>query len=198
MTASTRAPFRFWLRRDEPGAPRFSVRFDLSEGRGLVRLDRPGVRLDPPARRSGQTTGLAPAAVRSAVFLHVLGQRRIGYALSRLGEPVLASIRDTEWRRLDVVNTDGNGSHFLELPPDEQLPPTQTFRVADLGPVLREARAATAVDPMAPPPAPQNPRGPVTGLVRHLRREVSRLKMENDALRAKLARIEAERRGSGR
>jgi hypothetical protein len=188
MSDSTRTPFRFWLRRDEPGAPRFSVRFDLTEGRGLVRLDRPGVRLDPPARRSGQTTGLAPAAVRSAVFLHVLGQQRVGYALSHLTDAMLTSIRDAEWRRLEVVPALEGG--FLELPPEEELPPTQTYRIADLGPVLREAQAARAIDPDEPPAAPRNPRGPVTGLVRHLRREVNRLKVENDALRARIARME--------
>lgn len=195
-----RPMFRIWLRRDERGAPRFSLRFDVGEGRGLIRLKRPGVRLVPPARRTGSITGLAPTGLRTATFLHVRGPSRDAWHFETLDERFLAGIEDTEWRMLEPAPAPGGGGQ-LELPPDEVLPPTQVYRVADLGPVVRDAVAAEAVAPESPPkPAapPAQARGPVTGLVRHLRREVARLRMENDALRAQLARIQHGTGGGSR
>jgi hypothetical protein len=195
-----RVMFRIWIRRDERGAPRFSLRFDVGEGRGLIRLNRPGVRLIPPARRTGSTEGLAPGGLRSATFLHVRGPTRDKWTFEALEDALLDGIQDTEWRLLDALPAAGGGGQ-LELPPDEVLPPTQVYRVADLGPVVRDAIAAEAVAPESPPEPPPpvaQARGPVTGLVRHLRREVARLRVENEALRAQLQRMQHGRGGGGR
>lgn len=183
-----RSIFRIWLRRDERGAPRFSLRFDVGEGRGLIRLDRPGVRLEPPARRNGSVSGLAPGGVRTATFLHVRGSVRDAWSLEALTDASLERIADTEWRMLKASAARAGGGR-LEVPPDEVLPPTQVYRVADF-----DRGGAAAARPVpedrAPAPArPAPPRGPVTGLVRHLRREVTRLRVENDELRAQLASV---------
>jgi len=191
-----RSIFRIWLRRDERGAPRFSLRFDVGEGRGLIRLDRPGVRLEPPARRNGSVSGLAPGGVRTATFLHVRGSVRDAWSLEALTDASLARIADTEWRLLEASAARTGGGR-LEVPPDEVLPPTQAYRVADFDRGGAAAARPLAADP-APAPAPARPappRGPVTGLVRHLRREVTRLRVENDELRAQLASV---RRVTGR
>ena len=187
-----RSLFRIWLRRDERGAPRFSLRFDVGEGRGLVRLNRPGVRLEPPARRNGSVSGLAPGGVRTATFLHVRGSVRDAWSLEALSDASLERIADTEWRMLEASAARAGGGR-LEVPPDEVLPPTQIYRVADF-----DLDGSTAARPLPEERAPARtapPRGPVTGLVRHLRREVTRLRVENDELRAQLASV---RRVTGR
>ena len=156
-----RPMFRLWLRRDERGAPRYSVRFDVGEGRALIRLNRPGVRLEPPSRRSGSAEGLAPAGLRSATFLHVRGPSRDAWSFERLEDRVLEGIQDTEWRLLEASPSQAGGGR-LELPPDEVLPPTQVYRVADLGPVVRDAIAAGG-GPVAPESPPEPPPPPGAG-----------------------------------
>jgi hypothetical protein len=157
-----------------------------------MRMDRPGVRLDPPARQSGQDLNLRAAQLRTSVFLHVRGGRRTSYALTQLTDVALARIHDNEWRLLDVGPAAPDAakaghSAVLFLPPDETLPPTEIRRRVDLG--LPEAPPLAPPSPPKPPKAPAVPTGRNTALVRLLRREVARLRLENDALRSRLSRL---------
>ena len=46
-------PFRIWLRRMSSLERTFALRFEAFEGKGVLRVARPGVLVDPPARVSG-------------------------------------------------------------------------------------------------------------------------------------------------
>lgn len=101
--------FSFWVRRNAGDGAVYSVRFEVEEGKGLLRVARPGVLVDPPARESGFEERLTPAQVRASRFLHVWdgGRKRQGYVLSRLTDDVLAGLRSGTWERMQIVSDGG-------------------------------------------------------------------------------------------
>lgn len=119
MQPSTNEPtrFRFWVRRSPGEDPTFSVRFEVRHGKGLLRVARPGVLVDPPARQSGYEERLTPAQVRASRFLHVWdsGRKRQGYVLSRLTDEVLVELEPERWVELSV-ETDGGFCWLIPRP----------------------------------------------------------------------------------
>ena len=101
--------FRFWVRRSPGEGAVYAIRFEVEGGKGLLRVARPGVLVDPPARESGFEERLTSAQVRASRFLHVWdsGRKRQGYVLSRLTDPVLGSLPPTSWEELHVVSDGG-------------------------------------------------------------------------------------------
>lgn len=114
--------FRFWVRRGPGDDPNFSIRFDVRHGKGLLRVARPGVLVDPPARQSGYEERLTPAQVRASRFLHIWdsGRKRQGYVLSRLSDEILLTLPVERWVELGM-ESDG-GFYWLVPRTDEPEP----------------------------------------------------------------------------
>jgi hypothetical protein len=115
-TSAGVAGFRVWVRRlDVPEAP-FAVRFEVRGGKGILRVARPGVLIDPPARAAGVEERLTAPQLRASRFLHVRdgGRERRAHSLSRCEEGVLEALPAGEWTELEAV-LDGPNA-FLALP----------------------------------------------------------------------------------
>lgn len=134
--------FRFWVRRSPGEGAVYSIRFEVDGGKGLLRVARPGVLVDPPAREFGFEERLTSAQVRASRFLHVWegGRKRQGYVLSRLTDAVLAELPLGSWEELSVVN-DGGFCWLVHRAPEEldanSLEPLDLNRTGDL---LRDNR----------------------------------------------------------
>lgn len=113
--------FQVWVRRtDDPEAP-YALRFTVHGGKGILRVARPGVLIDPPARATGLEEHLTGAQIRQSRFLHIResGRDRIAFALSRLDDASLERLPVTTWVEL-VVDADSAGHYLLlELAPTE-------------------------------------------------------------------------------
>ncbi len=96
--------FHVWIRRgaESPGA--FALRFEVLDGKGILRVTRPGLLSDPPARRTGLEERLTADQVRASRFLQVWdgGRYRQGHQLARLVDPRLASLPADRWVELLV------------------------------------------------------------------------------------------------
>lgn len=149
--------FQFWVRRSHGEGAVFSIRFEVEEGKGLLRVARPGVLVDPPARESGFEERLTPAQVRASRFLHVWdgGRKRQGYVLSRLTDAVLNELTRGVWEQMKVIS-DGGFCWLVPGIPDEPrqatadpetLPGDALEPVDLLEPVTTEAEVIEAPDP---------------------------------------------------
>ena len=108
-------PFRIWLRRMSSLERTFALRFEAFEGKGVLRVARPGVLVDPPARVSGYESDITAQNVRSSRFLHVSGtaRRRDTWFLSRLSDEQLNGLQRDTWAELSPVVD--RGAHHLLL-----------------------------------------------------------------------------------
>ena len=97
--------FNVWLRPDRGGT--FSVKFSVSEGRGVLRVSSPGVQVDPPTRTNDVITNLTWADLHAARFLLTprRGQRRT-YHFSDLDAGHIEDIQADAWNSLepDIIN----------------------------------------------------------------------------------------------
>lgn len=174
--------FRFWVRRSPDADPTFSVRFEVRQGKGLLRVARPGVLVDPPARQSGYEERLSAAQVRASRFLHVwdAGRKRQGYVLSRLTDELLVGLSEERWVEMGI-ESDGGFCWLLPLPDDVavtiQDPAEEPTRAIDdlMGGVVEEiVDPESEFDntmPLQSLEAVANPFGKATTLVRHMRRQ---------------------------
>jgi hypothetical protein len=85
------------------------------DGKGILRVARPGILIDPPARMSGFEEQLSSEQLKASRFLHVwgAGRKRQSHILSRLDDARLDRLAADNWYELTVV-TDG-GYRYLEL-----------------------------------------------------------------------------------
>ncbi len=176
--------FRFWVRRGPGDDPTFSVRFDVRHGKGLLRVARPGVLVDPPARQSGYEERLTPAQVRASRFLHIWdsGRKRQGYVLSRLSDEILLTLPVERWVELGMEN---DGGFYWLVPRTDEPEPYQDSTEAPES-VLDDNTEAHATNPEEDSEltSPGQEEPPVAGLaggfdrattlIRHLRRQHGR------------------------
>lgn len=115
-SAANSPRFRVWIRRETESEGPFSIRFVVEDGKGLLRVSRPGVLIDPPARPSGAESRLTGAQLRASRFLHVWdsGRSRQGYTLTRMDEPSLDRAPDDRW--VELLVTEGGVLCYLSLP----------------------------------------------------------------------------------
>jgi hypothetical protein len=131
--------FRIWLRRQAHADGPYSVRFEVFDGKGILRVARPGVLIDPPARPLGFEERLTAPQVRASRFLLVWdgGRARQGNLLGRLDE---ASLERLELDRWVELGTHLEGAfRYLVLPAGALRAPTQE---APKRPSLSELRHA--------------------------------------------------------
>jgi hypothetical protein len=198
--------FRIWVRRSARAAAPFSVRFEVFDGKGILRVARPGILIDPPARVSGFEEQLSSEQLKASRFLHVwgAGRKRQSHILSRLEDARLDRLAPDNWYELTVV-TDG-GYRYLEL---ENLLSATSEEPAELvtKPLPREEIRLPPPRRADPPPAepiaqaparatdPSHPfdgLGASTVLVRLLRRKLQDVELQNSILTARVSALEAE------
>lgn len=102
MDLSLQTSFQFWIRRTDDGSSTFSLRFEVRNGKGLLRVAHPDVLLDPPASNSGLQEGLDADVVRASRFLLVAdaGRVRKGFFLAALGAEFLERLPQGLWVEL--------------------------------------------------------------------------------------------------
>ncbi len=112
--SETAEAFELWIRRGA-GESAWSVRFETRQGKGLLRVQRPGMLIDPPARPTGSEDRMTSAALRATRFLYVAdaGRVRHTWSLERLEDLMLERVRTDEWTRL-AAHREGTAS-FLVL-----------------------------------------------------------------------------------
>jgi len=199
--------FRFWVRRSPGEDPTFSVRFEVRQGKGLLRVARPGVLVDPPARQSGYEERLTAAQVRASRFLHVwdAGRKRQGYVLSRLADDVLSDLAEERWVEMGIESDGG----FCWLLPKDEVEPTD--HDTEIDPTEEPTRALEDLmsddaiieeisDPESEPDATMPLQtlgdpfvttfGKATTLVRHMRREKLRDGVAIKNLESRVAELE--------
>jgi len=195
--------FRIWVRKSARAAP-YSVRFEVFDGKGILRVARPGILIDPPARVSGFEEQLSSEQLKASRSLHVwgAGRKRQSHILSRLDDARLDRLAPDNWYELTVV-TDG-GYRYLELenlsatleepaelvtkplPREEiRLPRPRRADPPPAEPVAAPARATDSSDPF-------DGLGTSTVLVRLLRRKLQDVELQNSILTARVSALEAE------
>lgn len=108
--------FRVWVRRALDASSVFGLRFEVGDGKGTLRVTRPGVLIDPPARQAGSETALTGAQVRASRFIHArdAGRGRVAYGFSRLDDASLERLPLDRWVELHEVS--GGAGPQLEIP----------------------------------------------------------------------------------
>lgn len=108
--------FRLWIRRQNLPEGAYSLRFEAQEGKGILRVARPGVLIDPPARPVGIEERLTPQQLRSTRFILVWdgGRARQGHLLNRIEEAQVERIEVDRWHDMEIV-VDG-GFRYASLP----------------------------------------------------------------------------------
>lgn len=130
------------MRRQNVAEGPFSLRFEVMDGKGILRVARPGVLIDPPARQVGVEERLSPQQLRSTRFILVWdgGRARQGHLLNRLEELQLDRVELDRWHELEVVVEGGFRYVVLpvSIPPAEPKPQKPKSR----RPSLSELRQA--------------------------------------------------------
>lgn len=196
--------FRFWVRKGPGEDPTYSVRFEVRKGKGLLRVARPGVLVDPPARQSGYEERLTPAQVRASRFLHVwdAGRKRQGYVLSRLTDEVLMELQIERWAELGIESDGG----FCWLVPRGDADPSMGDQIVDELTDLAETAVITSVEeivedepsevgatvPLQSMDEYTQAFGKATTLVRYMRREKLRDQESINHLKGRVEELEAK------
>lgn len=134
--------FRLWIRRQNVAEGPFSLRFEAMDGKGILRVARPGVLIDPPARPVGIEERLSTAQLRSTRFILVWdgGRARQGHLLNRIEEPQLERLELERWHEMEVV-VDG-GFRYAVLPVITVAPEARPSKPKSRRPSLSELRQA--------------------------------------------------------
>ncbi|GDX81105.1 hypothetical protein LBMAG42_29160 [Deltaproteobacteria bacterium] len=111
--------FRLWLRRQNVAEGPFALRFEVMEGKGILRVARPGVLIDSPARPVGLEERLTTQQLRSTRFILVWdgGRARQGHLLNRLDEAQLDRVELDRWHEMEIVVDGGFRYAVLQLAP---------------------------------------------------------------------------------
>ena len=190
-------PFRIWLRRMSSLERTFALRFEAFEGKGVLRVARPGVLVDPPARVSGYESDITAQNVRASRFLLAEAEEYpdpesfTPYAAVEMMPAMPDALQpayveelvpleaeeapDTDEELLGDESSDGTVSPDDYLSGEEDELVTEGLLAAGLAQIALVAAA----------PAEGH-----NGLVRHLRRQLSAAQAEIIALNAKIALLE--------
>lgn len=114
MSTSPNSPrFCVWVRR-RLQSEGLAIRFEVAEGKGILRVARPGVLIDPPARPTGVEERLTSAQLRASRFLHVWEGGRQGHSLTQLEESALDRLPVDQW--VALTPSADSTLHYLLLP----------------------------------------------------------------------------------
>lgn len=149
------------------------MRFEVQDGKGILRVARPGVLIDPPARALGMEERLSAAQLRSTRFILVWdgGRARQGHLLNRIDELQLERVETDRWHELEII-VDGGFRYVVlaaPMPPREAQPARQKSRRPSLSELRQALDSITVHDESAddvdsalasltgpPPPPPRS------------------------------------------
>jgi hypothetical protein len=102
LDLSLQPSFQFWIKRTDDVSAPFCLRFEVRNGKGLLRVAHPDVLLDPPASDKGVQEALSAEVVRASRFLLVGrgGRDRKGFFLAGLGATFLDRLPLDLWVEL--------------------------------------------------------------------------------------------------
>lgn len=148
--------FGVWVRRQDAAEAPYALRFEVVGGKGVLRVARPGVLIDPPARPFGAEERLTGGQLRQSRFLYVRdgGREREAYSLNRLDDAALDRLPAGEWVEL-VAGGESHGrwlgvpAHLVEDVGDDPTNP-QHAMLRDLSRDLRNL--VERARPSIPPP----------------------------------------------
>lgn len=196
-------PFRFWIRRSPGSDGTYALRYEVFDGKGVLRVSRPGRLVDPPARGSGYEPDLTPAGVRGSQFVHLSasGNRRQTWFLSRVTEPLLTALHPGAWLEL-VPMADMGAPHLVvqqvpephgpalaaPAPSPSGLQNIPTLPPEALSPLPAEPAPRRGRRAASPPYVPEDPTS--RALVRHLRRQLAEARLQNDVLEGRVRELE--------
>jgi len=146
-------PFRVHIRRQNHADSVVVLRFEVSEGMGILGLRQLG-RDAPPPSIHHEEQEIEPSALRAGRFVHVLpsGQRQ-SYALSRLTEEVAGRLPYDAWATLSPVSE--FGFRYLVVDESTLLQAAGKATVVASNPPKAQAPAAPSL--RAPPVAARRP-----------------------------------------
>ncbi|MFT6232457.1 MAG: hypothetical protein ACJAZO_002973, partial [Myxococcota bacterium] len=112
---SSKSLFTIMLRRQPGYELLLTIRFESNKHAGVVSLSRPGW-VDSTPSRSKEIRDVDAAELRGGRFtlIHDGSERREGYSLARVTEPLLGRIPDNQWTELDPVTE--FGFRYLQIP----------------------------------------------------------------------------------
>lgn len=148
-------PFRVYVRREGGYELSLTVRFEATDGHGILALQRRKNKETAPALVHEESE-VGPTELRGGRFIHVLGSsgRRQSYALSRLAEDVLERLPDDHWIQLEPLTE--YGFRYL-VAPDAELLPAQGGKAAAQVAVPTAGVAVAAPRSTPRPSAPRDP-----------------------------------------
>lgn len=156
MPEPTVRPYRIWVRRSTERGGSYALRFEATRGKGLLRVVRPGVMVDPPARATGEEDGLTASQVLQSRYIHAAdgGRPRQQVLFGRIDLGVLSSLEPEVWHECGDQDEDGRRYATVGPPPadeDEDVDdaPTDVQRmIAELRAHLRDATPLVDDAPM--------------------------------------------------
>lgn len=118
MSKDKNKAFRVYIRREPVNQLTLTVRFEMSEGHGMLSIRRDEGSNSAPSLVS-EECDLGARELRAGRFVHVLSGsgRRQSYALSRLTEDLLQRLADDRWTELDALTE--YGFRYLVVPEGE-------------------------------------------------------------------------------
>ncbi|MBW1877222.1 MAG: hypothetical protein JRJ84_02565 [Deltaproteobacteria bacterium] len=144
-------PFKVYIRREPDYELRLTVRFEATDGHGVLSLQRAEKKESAPSLVL-EERDVAARELRGGRFIHILaGGRRQSYALSRLTVEVLKRVHDDKWTELEPLTE--YGFRYLIVPESALMP----------GEDQSQAARVAVPDGMSRPPAPV--RGATPGAV---------------------------------
>jgi hypothetical protein len=143
-------PFKVYIRREPDYELRLTVRFEVTDGHGVLSLQR-GEKKESPPSLVLEERDVAAKELRGGRFIHVLaGGRRQSYALSRLTEETLQRVHEGKWTELEPLTE--YGFRYLIVPESALMPgedPQKAVQVAVPDGISRPPAAARDVTPGA-------------------------------------------------
>lgn len=109
MPDPTVRAFRIWVRRSTERGGSYAIRFELHRARGLLRVVRPGVTVDPPARPTGIEEGLTASQLLQSRFILAAegGRARQAVLFGRIDPVGLSTLEPEVWHECGDLEADG-------------------------------------------------------------------------------------------
>jgi len=137
-----KSPFKVYIRREADYELRLTVRFEVTDGHGILSLQRAEKKESAPSLVL-EERDVAARELRGGRFIHVLaGGRRQSYALSRLTVETLQRVYEEKWTELEALTE--YGFRYLIVPESALMPSEDQ----------EQALRVSVPDGISRPPAP--------------------------------------------
>ncbi len=137
-------PFRVFVRRESGYEPVLTMRFEVTDGHGVLVIQKKGRRSEPNPALVQEERDITPKALRAGRFIHVLAGtgRRQSYALSRMTDDLLARVPEERWTEVEPLTE--YGFRYLILDEASLEPETEASPAAVAVPANAQSGASAA------------------------------------------------------